>query len=232
MSVQTSDCIRTIDPVELPPPPEPDPYGDPLSVAVVEEFYERGYENVTVEDVVRRAGITRVQFDHCFADLDACALDVYERFIAAFERHVGSAFNRHCEWRPALRSAAYATADWMVENRALVGFGMLEVLKMKSEMPRVRREEVFGFCAQMIDRGRDERSAQGEILDSASTVAIGSIMQLLTHRLQDGAEIDPHAITPAMMYGVVRSYLGEEAAQEELTLPRPQPAAGLEPTPR
>jgi hypothetical protein len=50
--------------------------------------------------------------------------------------------------------------------------------------------------------------------------AIGSIVQLLTYRLQSGGPVEPAAIVPEMMYAVVRAYKGEEEAREELTLPR------------
>jgi hypothetical protein len=46
-------------------------------------------------------------------------------------------------------------------------------------------------------------------------------VQLLTHRLQAGVDFDAHEIVPEIMCGVVRVYLGDEAAEEELTLPRP-----------
>jgi hypothetical protein len=56
-------------------------------------------------------------------------------------------------------------------------------------------------------------------------IAVGSIVQLLTRRVQQGVTIEPHGMVPEIMYGIVRAYLGEEAAAEELVLPRP-PAAG------
>jgi hypothetical protein len=82
-------------------------------------------------------------FAQRYASLEDCAPDSYERFIACYERRVGLAFNSHSDWRSSLRAAAYETADWMEENPDLVSFGMAGVLTMKSELARVRREEVF-----------------------------------------------------------------------------------------
>jgi len=152
-------------------------------------------------------------------------LDCYERLIASYERRIGVAFNAHMDWRSSLRAAAYETADWMEENPQVVSFGMTGVLQMKSELARVRREEVFVFCAQMIDLGSTEPNSQAKNDGSTSTYAIGSIIQLLTHRLQGGAPIKPHEIVPEMMYSIVRAYLGDEAAEEELNLPRPTPSS-------
>jgi hypothetical protein len=52
-------------------------------------------------------------------------------------------------------------------------------------------------------------------------VAMGSIAQLLTHRLQKGVQLELQETVPQMLYLSVRPYHGEEAAQEELHAPRP-----------
>lgn len=207
--------LGAVAPIQLPPPPDPDPHRDPVAKAVVAEVFEGGYEAATVEGVVRRAGISREEFDRRFEGLEHCALKTFERLIADFELRVGSAFNSQPDWPSALRAAAYATADWMEENPQVVSFGMVGVLKMPGEMGRVRREETFDFCARMIDGGRLASPNPEEIPESAPTFAIGAITQLLTHRLQEGAEVEPREVIPEMMNRVVGIYLGPEAAESE-----------------
>jgi len=212
---------RAVAPIELPPPPEPPPHDDPIACAVIAEVVEKGFEGTSVDDVVRTAGVSRAEFDARFESVEHCALDTFERHIAVFELRVGTAFNSRKDWPSALRAAAYATADWMEENPLVVPFGMIDALKVPGEMMRVRREEVFGFCAQMIDRGREVAPDPESIPDSAPTFAIGAITQLLTHRLQEDAEVDPPAVVPEMMVRVVDIYLGEEAAAVEWAAERP-----------
>lgn len=81
-------------------------------------------------------------------------------------------------------------------------------------------------CGGLIDLGRVE-SSEVEPDESAAMFAIGSIVQLLTYRLQSGGPVEPHAIVPEMMYAVVRAYKGEEEAREELTLSRPAPRVSV-----
>lgn len=212
-------------PIGLPAEPDPDPFADPISVAIVDETIDWGYPNIRVEDVIRRAGVPAEEFERRFADLDHCALDTYERQIAAFERAIGGVFNQEPDWRSAIRAAAYATAEWLEEHPRPVRFGTTEVLKMPREMARVRREEVFTFCAQMIDRGREACPDPRAVPESASIVAIGSIVQLLTRRLQEGRSIQYPQATREALYGVVRTYLGEDAGREELAAPLPLQAA-------
>lgn len=217
--------LQQVKPMELPPAPWPDPLRDPLSRALVAVAVERGYGATTIAAVIDRAGVSRSEFDRRHAGLDACAVDTAGRLIAAFKRRAGAAFNSQADWRSGLRLAAYEAADWMEEYSETVTFGTAEVLHVGDEMARVGREEVFLWCAEMIERGR-EAAPPGSVPEGASAMAIGSILQLLSHRLQEGAEIRPYEAVRESLYGVIRIYLGEEAAREELTLPRPGEAPG------
>jgi hypothetical protein len=211
-------------PIDLPPAPDPDPHQDPLALAVVAEVADRG-EGADVTGLLARAGVESDEFAARFATLEDCAVDSYERYIADVERRVGVAFNSRPDWRSSLREAAYEMADFMDENPKLVRFGMTGVLGMKSEIARVRREEVIVFFGELIDLGRYEPGAEVGEDKAAAMFAIGSIVQLLTHRLQGGGRIEPHAIVPEMMFRVVRTYLGEDVARAELSLTRdPTPA--------
>lgn len=210
-------------PIEVPAAPQPDPLSDPLSVAVVSEIVERGYPSVTVADVAARAEITVAQFHRRFRDLDDSAIDTYERLIATFERRVVGAFNGQHDWRTALRAAAYEVADFFEENPYLPRFGMTEILRVQSELARVRREELFVYCEQMIEQGREAAPDPGSVPEGASVVAVGSILQMLTHRLQQGVTTDYQGAVRESVSRVVGIFLGEEAAREELSLPRPLP---------
>lgn len=214
--------VGAVAPIELPPPPEPRPQDDPIAEAVIGEIVEKGYEETTVEGVVRRAGVSRQEFDRRFESLGDCALDAFERWIIDFKRRVGVAFNSQEDWQSGLRAAAYATADWMEDNPLVVPFGMVEVLKTPGDMGGVRREETFAFCARMIDRGRAAAPDPDAVPDSAPTFAIGAITQLLTHRLQEGADVEPRSVIPEMMSRVVHIYLGAEATEAEWTAEPPR----------
>lgn len=212
-------------PIELPARPDPDPFTDPISLAVVAAADDWGYPNVEVGDVVRRARISFDDFYRRYVDLDHSALDTFERLTADFQRRVGEAFNLQSDWRNGLRAVANETAHWLEEHPRAVRFGTLEVLRMPNEMARVRREELFAFCAEMIEQGREAAPDPRAVPEGASIVAIGSILQFLTRRLQEGKEIPFAEATQESLYGVVRTYLGEDAAREELSLPPPMALA-------
>jgi AcrR family transcriptional regulator len=205
----------------IPPRPEPDPYADPIFAALIAVVAERGYEATTVAEIARRAGVDRADFERRFADKDACALLCFEAFVADYEWRVESAYHSQPDWRTGLRATAYEVAEWICEHPDLIRFGTVDSLEAKSEMIRVRREEVLGYGARVIDRGRAEAADPDAIPSSAGVMAVGSIVQLLTLQMQGHRNLDPFTVVREMLYLAVRPYVGEQAAREELTLPRP-----------
>jgi len=208
-------------PVEIPPAPAPDPFTDPLSVAVVAEMLDRGYAETTVAGVASRAGVPVVDFRRRFRDLDHCALDAYERGAADFERRIGGAFNDHPDWQTALRAAAYEAVDWLREHAQMARFGNTELLRMRDEIAKVRREEVFRWCTELVERGREAAPDPDRLPEGTAIVAAGSFLQLFAVRQQQGGELDLEAAVREALYAVVRTYLGEDAARAELSLTRP-----------
>jgi AcrR family transcriptional regulator len=203
--------------------PDPSPFEDPVALAIVDVVAERGYEAATVEQVAGRAGVSIAEFERRFADKEECAHVSFEAFVDDFRHRIEAAYAAYPDWRTGLRAAAYEVADWMSENPNLIRFGAVEILKAENEMVRVRREEALGYGAELIDRGRAEAPDPAAIHEAAALMAIGSIVQLLTHRLQTGVAVDPAEMVPPMMYMATRPYVGEEIAREELVAPRPVP---------
>jgi AcrR family transcriptional regulator len=205
---------------------EPSPFEDPIAIAVVDVVVERGYESTTTEEIAARAGVTIDEFHQRFSDKEDCALRCFEAFIADWRFRVDRAYSAFPDWPRNLRAAAYEVADWMDENPNLTRFGVVEILKAENEMLRVRREEALTYGAELIDRGRGAAADPSLIPKAAPLIAIGSVVQLLTHRLQTGAAVETTEMVPPLMYMATRPYIGEELAREELTMSRPEPTEG------
>jgi AcrR family transcriptional regulator len=208
-------------------PAETNPYEDRIAVALVEAVTELGYETASVADVAARAGVGEEEFHRRYEDLEDCVLRSFDAFAAEYESRIQAAFDAFADWRTGLRSAGYEVADWAQENPRLLRFGAVDLLQARNEMIRVRREEALNFGGILIDRGRHETPEPEAIPESLSQLAVGSIVQLLTHKLQDGEQIEPVEMVPQMMYLVVRLYLGEEVAREELEEGRPLPVPSV-----
>jgi AcrR family transcriptional regulator len=197
-----------------------DLFAHPIAAAVMAVIHERGYRQATVAEFTRRAGITQAEFDLRFEGKHDVALRVFEAYIDDFVARIRGAFETSADWPENLRAAAYETVRWITGYPEAAWFGMVGVLEA-GDMALVRREEVFKWCASLIDRGRAVAADPAAVPRSAPLMAIGAIVEML-RRQQEGSLIaDPVATVPRLMYGAVRPYLGEEAARRELDIPPP-----------
>jgi AcrR family transcriptional regulator len=225
---RTRDKIHTVAPVALarpttiPPPPDPNPFHDPISLALTDLIYEWGYEAVTEQAIVDRAGATMSEFHRRFVDKLDCTIKTVDAAAQDFEWMVETAYASGGDWREGMRAAAWAVADHIDERQAFTYVLVVGLMQTKSEMLRVVREECLMYGAKVIERGRAEAPDPAAVPAGAAMVAMGSIAQLLTHRLQKGVDLELRATVPQMLYLSIRPYLGEEVAREELHAPRPE----------
>jgi AcrR family transcriptional regulator len=196
----------------------------PLAAAVMAVLRERGYPAARVEEFIAPAGIESAEFEAQFRDKRDVVTLVFEAYIGDFEVKVKGAYSTAERWPDNLRAAAYEVTRWMRENPDATWFGMVGVLRA-GEMGRVMREEVFRWCAQLIDDGRTASPHPETVPLGAPLIAIGAIVEILTRQLQGTVIADPVDTVPKMMYAAVRPYLGEETARRELDIPPPRDLA-------
>ncbi|HEY2478403.1 MAG TPA: hypothetical protein VGI17_06695 [Solirubrobacterales bacterium] len=183
-------------------------------------IHEYGYAEASVGEFVRRAGMTRTEFDARFSGKREVTALILEAHLDRFQERVGRAYAIADDWPDNLRAAAYETARCILENPDATWFLMVGVLEV-DDMLRARRDQFFVWGAELIDGGRAAAPDPAAIPDSASLLAIGAIVETIRRRRAAGVEHDVARNLPKFMYTAVRPYLGEEAARAELTIELP-----------
>jgi AcrR family transcriptional regulator len=195
-------------------------FGHPLAAAVIEVVAVRGYGEASVEEIVARARVPREEFDLHFADKADAVLRVFESYIDDFKRRAEHAYRSAPAWPENLRAAAYEFVSWIEDHPYAYRFGMVRILEA-GEMARLRREELFNWCAALVDAGRETAPDPAAVPGAAPLIAIGRVIEIATRHAGGVLEADPGATVPELMYAAVRPYLGEEAARAELSMPPP-----------
>jgi AcrR family transcriptional regulator len=181
-----------------------------------------GYEAVDADEIARRAGIEREEFDSMFPSKEACAIAVFDQFLADFVATARAAYESEAVWPDSLRAAAYAVAEWMLAHPREVRFGTVEML-WGGEMAQAKREAGFQVFVELVDGGRERAADPTAVPAFTAEGVIGSMAEMMTKRLQKKGEIaEPQEFIAPMMYLAVLPYLGEEAAARELTMPPPR----------
>lgn len=192
-----------------------------IKEALLDLVDERGYEDVTVADVVAHVGVERADFDRRFADKEELCVAVFEDVARSAEVEVMAAFAAGGSWRDSLRGSAYAMVRFMRDHPREVGFGALHILAA-GDLAQVYREQQLQRWVDLIDLGRQELDDPDSMGRAVAEGVLGSIHGRLLKELAEGEGTDSlEQFVPELMYIAVRPYLGHEVAKEELKMPAP-----------
>jgi AcrR family transcriptional regulator len=192
----------------------------PIAATLMVAIHAHGYEAADPARFAVEAGMSLAEFDRRFAGKADLTLRVFEAFIDDFDERIKAAYESRPSWPDNLRAAAYETVRWITDHPEAAWFGMVGVLEA-GDMALVRREEVFKWCASLIDAGRAVAADPDAVPRSAPLMAIGAIVEMLRRQQEGSLVAEPVATVPRLMYGAVRPYLGEEGARRELEIPPP-----------
>jgi AcrR family transcriptional regulator len=186
-----------------------------LLASMIQTVAEIGYNTLTVQNVLTRAGISRPTFyeqfedkEDCFlAALDACAARMRERLEAAV---AGAGPG----WRSKLRSGI---AELLRFTAAEPEEARTVIVEARASTPAGlhRRDELLDRFADCVDSLVREDMTETPAGIAAAGV-VGGIESVLYARLQKGETDELDALLPSLMYFAVLAYAGREVAGEEL----------------
>jgi AcrR family transcriptional regulator len=212
-----------------------------ILAATVQAAYELGVANVTVANVVERAGVSRRTFYEIFSDCEACLLAALEdgltrageRVLLAYETEQGA-------WRLRIRAGLVALLEFFDERPQIAHLLVVEWL---AAGPRAleRRRQLLERLAGAVDRGRGARPGGGaNTPELTAEGVVGGVASVLHARLLESHSGAARAATSGgdrrglhmvglvnpLMAIVVQPYLGAAAARRELQ--QALPATGAE----
>jgi AcrR family transcriptional regulator len=191
-----------------------------LLAAMLRATAELGYRDVSVQDVLDRAGVSRPTFYEHFENKEDC-------FLAAFDAGAGRLRKRvdaqvadgDGNWRERLRSTLEELLRFVVEEPDTA---MSLIVDARAACPAalLRRDELLDHFAACLDtQVRDEASTEALPSPIAAAGVVGGIEALLYSRLNKGETDELESLLPSLMYFAVLPYEGHEVAGEELAAP-------------
>lgn len=190
-----------------------------LIVAMLKAVSELGYRGTNVQDVIDRAGVSRPAFYEHFSNKEDCFLVAFDTSAQRLRDKLETAALRGGDvWRDRLRCSLEALLQFagiepdtaralIVEARAGSAEGVM------------RRVELLDRFATCLDSQARELLPEAPAFSmTTATGIIGGIESLLYARLCKGEHDDLGSLLPSLMYFVVLSYEGHEAATEEFSV--------------
>jgi AcrR family transcriptional regulator len=199
-----------------------------IIAALARESSEQGYQQVTVADIVSRAGIARNTFYENFRSKEDCFLATQEyAMTAALERVVATA-GEFDNWADRVSAGLSAFLEYVTEEPALARTCMVEALSAGPAAVE-RYEKSQQAFVSLFRLGRDVSPRGGQLPETLEEAIVGGVFWIVYRRLAVGEM----AAIPALRLGLIEfalgPYLGAEAAREVATgagqNPRSMPGA-------
>jgi AcrR family transcriptional regulator len=180
---------------------------------------EKGYRRVAVQDVIESYGGNRVQFYRHFSSKADCYASAHEYEIKQLQARILTAASAEGGWRGALRAGLEEFGRY-AEERPLVARGLLVEVHVAGGAVLRSQAEVRDRLVAAIDAARREPGPRPSPPPITAQFMAGAVESTLTAALAAG---DPAAFTaavPELTHMIVSTYLGEDAATEELDATR------------
>jgi AcrR family transcriptional regulator len=186
-----------------------------LLAAMIKTVTEIGYNTLTVQNVLTRAGISRPTFYEQFEDKEDCFLSAFDASAARMQERVDAALaGAGPSWREQLRSGIAELLRFIVEEPEEARTVIVEA-RASTPAGLLRRDELLDRYAACVDALIREDLDEGPSAIAAAGV-VGGIESVLYARLQKGETEDLDSLLPSLMYFAVLTYAGEKVAGEEL----------------
>lgn len=186
-----------------------------LLAGMLRAVAELGHRQVSVQDVIGRAGVSRPTFYEHFENKEDCFLTAFD--VAAEQlraRLEVAALEGGDDWRDRLRMGLEELLLFIATEPDAARTLIVEA-RAASPAALLRRDALLDELAGWIDaQVRDELSQPP--LSVAAAGVVGGIEALLYSRLNRGETDDLESVLPSLMYFAVLPYAGQEAAAEEL----------------
>ena len=183
--------------------------------ATAELIAEQGYQEATIEAIVRRAKVGYKTFYKHYPDKEAAFLALLD---AAFERGIASvegAYKREeGPWPDRIGAALGALFADVAANPAVARACLVEANAAGPEAAK-RHERALKRLAPLLAPGRELNPRGSTLPESLEETLAGGIAWVLGQRLMAGEAEKLRGLLPETIEFVLRPFVGEEEAAKE-----------------
>jgi AcrR family transcriptional regulator len=182
--------------------------------AVADVTSVAGYREMSVEDVIVTAGVSRRTFYEHFKNKDDAFLAAYDAVLAQLFASVQAAFEREERGTDRLRAGLAAFLDFIAREPAFARMCIVEALAAGSEAVS-RRNAAMAAFARIIDENARELGTPLHPPELTVETIVGGIYEVIYTRVVRGEIRELPRLLPDLMYSVVLPYAGPDAALAE-----------------
>jgi AcrR family transcriptional regulator len=191
------------------------PTRERLLWSMVRMVAEKGYERVTVADVVAYAGVSRTSFYAEFDNKDDCVFDAYDRVVEALIGYVADAFASADAWADQIRLGLDALLRAFAAEPAVARMATVEMPSAGPEAQRRYRDAMERFMP-FFRMGREYAERGPELPPEVELMAVGGAEAIIFDEVVAGRVETLPRMLPEILFAVLVPYIGPEAAVTEM----------------
>ncbi|MDX6622638.1 MAG: hypothetical protein QOE75_570 [Solirubrobacterales bacterium] len=172
---------------------------------------EMGYLEMTVDDVVSRAGVTRAVFYRQFRNKEDAFLAMISHAIQAGAAAAAGSFFTDGDWPDRVWNALDSFADYVASNPDLAVAGMVDFYSAGRGAIGRSFDGRMAFTLFLEDGYRFRPEAEG-LPRSCSEAIAGAIEELLRQRIVQGRTAQIRELVPQLAYVALAPFTGAEFA--------------------
>jgi AcrR family transcriptional regulator len=183
-----------------------------ILTAVSEAVSEIGYAAMTVEDIIKAAGVSRRTFYEHFKSKEEAFLVSYDDISAQLMQAVESAFNRTDSFVTRVEDCMRAFLTLLAAEPAYANMCIVEVL-VAGQTAIERRNAVMRQFTELIEKGAAEelpKPARPPALTSETLV--GGVHEVVYSRVLQGKTAELPTLLPDLTFSVLLPYMGRDVA--------------------
>lgn len=176
---------------------------------------ERGVANVTVADIVERAGVSRRTFYELFDDCESCLLQTLEAAASRITERVVAAYDPEAPWRERIRTSLGALLAFLDEEPAIGRMLIVESHAAGADAEAIR-SRLLAHVIAAVDAGRAVGKRDLGLPPTTAEGTVGAVLFVIHRRMTTGGTQPLVALVNQLMSMIVLPYLGAAAARAEL----------------
>jgi AcrR family transcriptional regulator len=185
-----------------------------ILTAVADVTSAASYAEMTVEDIIVTAGISRRTFYEHFNNKDDAFLAAYDEITARLVERVFGALQAADGFSERAVAGLGTFLDFLASEPAFARMSVVEVLAAGPDAIN-RRNNVMRAFAQLIDTEAKELLTNGVPPALTAETIVGGIYEVVYSRVLRGEIKTLPELLPDLTYSALLPYLGPEAAAAE-----------------
>jgi AcrR family transcriptional regulator len=183
--------------------------------SMVRAIAEKGYEAVTIADVVERASVSRSKFYELFDNKEECLFAAYERINEILVALVSKAFEGEAPWPTKVRRSLEAVLQAYAIEPEIARMATVEVPAAGPEAQRRYREAAMRFLPFFAE-GRKYAKGGADLPADLELMSLGGAEAIVFDEVVAGRGATLPSMLPEILFAILVPYVGPEAAAAEM----------------